>query len=637
MQRVRKEKSDSDCKQEYYVITIVRLKVSSATEHLMELTIQQALQQGIAAHKEGKLQEAERLYKAILKSQPLHPDANHNLGVLATSVDKADTALPLFKTAIEANPNIEQFWLSYIDALFKDKQFENAKKALEEAKKKGVAGEKLNFLETGLLGMPPDSEINNLLKQYQAGQLSVAEKLALSLTKRFPKHQFAWKVLGGIFGQTGRKVEALNANKKAVELSPKDVEAHNNLGVTLKVLGRLDEAEESYKKTIALKPDYAEAHYNLGITLKELGRLEDSEESFAQAIALKPDHAEAHSNLGNALQELHKLDEAEASYRQAIAVKPDYAEAHSNLGVMLKARGKLDEAESSYRQAIAAKPDYAEAHSNLGNTLQELGRLDEAEVSLRQAIKLSPNYALAHFNLGKVLYIKDDKNSALKSINKANEISPQSKEFKLLLDIITSKKNVEKSETTNGRKVKLGFNKELTTNPFISKRVVEPKLIADLSEMRSREMDEALNTPVFGNGRCSLDYNMFGEDRPILRTVENDLIGIMKQAVNAEVFVCDSFFNIYGAGAGIPPHTHLSELDKEKNLRLSEQKFSLAYYLSVGDQNCSDPGILKLYDPDEDILPYEGMIVIFPADRRHSAIYNGKTDRVMIGINFYSL
>ena len=31
----------------------------------MEPTIDQALQQGVAAHKEGKLQEAERLYQAI--------------------------------------------------------------------------------------------------------------------------------------------------------------------------------------------------------------------------------------------------------------------------------------------------------------------------------------------------------------------------------------------------------------------------------------------------------------------------------------------------------------------------------------------------------------------------------------------
>ena len=103
----------------------------------MELSIDQALQQGIAAHKEGKLQEAERLYRAILQSQPQHADANHNLGVLAVSVNKTEAALPLFKTALEANPKIEQFWLSYIDALIKEKQFANAKQVLEQTPSQG--------------------------------------------------------------------------------------------------------------------------------------------------------------------------------------------------------------------------------------------------------------------------------------------------------------------------------------------------------------------------------------------------------------------------------------------------------------------------------------------------------------------
>ena len=103
----------------------------------MELTIEQALQQGVAAHREGKLQEAERLYRGNLAVPSQHPpDANHNLGVLAVSVNKADVALPLFKTALEANPKIELFWLSYIDALIKEKQFDNAKQALKQAESK---------------------------------------------------------------------------------------------------------------------------------------------------------------------------------------------------------------------------------------------------------------------------------------------------------------------------------------------------------------------------------------------------------------------------------------------------------------------------------------------------------------------
>ena len=86
----------------------------------MELTIEQALQRAVEAHKAGKLQDAETLYRAILQAQPKHPDANHNLGVLAVSLNKTDAALPLFKIALEANPNQGQFWLSYVDALIKE-------------------------------------------------------------------------------------------------------------------------------------------------------------------------------------------------------------------------------------------------------------------------------------------------------------------------------------------------------------------------------------------------------------------------------------------------------------------------------------------------------------------------------------
>ena len=84
---------------------------------MTELTIDQALQQGIEAHKAGQVQEADRLYTAILKAQPKHPDANHNMGVLAVRVGKVQEALPFFKTALEANSATAQFWLSKIGAL----------------------------------------------------------------------------------------------------------------------------------------------------------------------------------------------------------------------------------------------------------------------------------------------------------------------------------------------------------------------------------------------------------------------------------------------------------------------------------------------------------------------------------------
>ena len=189
----------------------------------MELTIEQALKQGVAAHKAGKLQEAERLYRAILQSEPSHPDANHNLGVLAVSENKADAALPLFKTALEANPKIEQFWLSYIEALITERQFEDAKRALKKGKKKGVAKEKLKALTQKLasvkagkapLQTPSQAELDSLLEHYQNGRYDDAEKMALLITQEFPENQFAWKVLGALLGQKGMKAESLVPSQK---------------------------------------------------------------------------------------------------------------------------------------------------------------------------------------------------------------------------------------------------------------------------------------------------------------------------------------------------------------------------------------------------------------------------------------
>ena len=106
----------------------------------MELTLDQALQKGVEAHKAGQIQDADRLYTAILKAQPEHPDANHNMGVLAVSVGKVQEALPSFKTALEANPSTGQFWLSYIDALTKLGKLADAKAMLDQAKSKGGKG-----------------------------------------------------------------------------------------------------------------------------------------------------------------------------------------------------------------------------------------------------------------------------------------------------------------------------------------------------------------------------------------------------------------------------------------------------------------------------------------------------------------
>jgi Flp pilus assembly protein TadD len=215
------------------------------------------------------------------------------------------------------------------------------------------------------ISKPSQEQFSKLIKYYQNRQFEDAEKLAVSITKEFPEHQFAWKVLGVILIQVGRLSESLTATQKSVELNPMDNEAHYNLGVVLKGLDRSNEAEKSYRQAIKLKPDYAEAHSNLGNTLQNLGRYVEAEKSYRQAITLKPDYAEVHNNLGLTLQELGKSDEAESSFKQSIKLKPDFAEAYNNLGITLKELGRLEEAMNSYTKAIELNPHLPESHENL--------------------------------------------------------------------------------------------------------------------------------------------------------------------------------------------------------------------------------------------------------------------------------
>ena len=153
-----------------------------------EISINDALKHGVEAHRSGKVEEADRYYTAILQAQPNHPDANHNMGVLAVGLGKVEEALPFFTKALEANKSIEQFWLSYINALINLNRTSDAEMVLTEAKLKGIADSRLEILEEnfisnqdtkkklGINSEPPEELLKPLLISNQQKQFEVLQK-----------------------------------------------------------------------------------------------------------------------------------------------------------------------------------------------------------------------------------------------------------------------------------------------------------------------------------------------------------------------------------------------------------------------------------------------------------------------------
>ena len=112
---------------------------------------------------------------------------------------------------------------------------------------------------------------------------------------------------------------------------------------------------------------------------------------------------------------------------------------------------------------------------------------------------------------------------------------------------------------------------------------------------------------------------------------------IAQQVVGTDIYIEESWFTVLKNGGNVKKHRHISGLCKIKGFNIEHQRFALVYYLDVGRQDSSNPGYLKFYDPDLELLPSNGMVVIFPGNRYHSVNYDGTSDRIIIGINFWSL
>ncbi len=202
----------------------------------------------------------------------------------------------------------------------------------------------------------------------------------------------------------GRFDEAIAEWKKAVDISPKDAKANNNLGKALAEKGLLDEAIAHYRKALEANSEYAKAHTNLGIALAKKGNLDEATAHLQKAVEISPKFAEAQNSLGRALAEKGKPDEALVHFRKAVEVNPRYAEAHTNLGRALAEKGDTAAAEEHFRKAVEVNPQYAEGHNSLAVAVAWSGKLDEAVAHWRKAIEINPQYAEARYNLGNLLY-----------------------------------------------------------------------------------------------------------------------------------------------------------------------------------------------------------------------------------------
>jgi len=233
------------------------------------------LQAAVAHQKAGRLSDAVKLYKRVLKDSPDNFDCVYLLAALYAQQGNFTAAADMLRRAAKMRPEL-------VD---------------------------VRYNLAVVLGM--------------AGNHAEAVQLYRRILAINPLHANARNNLAASLLSTGQVADALQQYDELIALDPASAEAHNNHGMALQYLKRFDEALGSYDKAIALKSDFAQAHVNRGNVLAILRQPDDALESYNKAIAVKPDFADAHSNAGNIYCNRQSYAAALAAYERALALRGD--------------------------------------------------------------------------------------------------------------------------------------------------------------------------------------------------------------------------------------------------------------------------------------------------------------------------
>jgi tetratricopeptide (TPR) repeat protein len=215
----------------------------------------------------------------------------------------------------------------------------------------------------------------------------------------------AWLALAHVL-ENKKPEEALQAYRKASELTPKDPEPHLSAGLLHERQKEFSDAEAEYKQVLALDPHNADPHNTeaaIGLTnlYMKSGRLGDAEPLLRRLTAERPDDAGIHLQLGRVLAAQGKKDDAITEIQTALKLAPADSDAQRDLAELLVESKKLPDAEQMYRDLIKGHPNDAELHQLLGEVLLKEHKFPDAQQEFIATVKIKPDLGDAYGSLAK--------------------------------------------------------------------------------------------------------------------------------------------------------------------------------------------------------------------------------------------
>ncbi len=230
-----------------------------------------------------------------------------------------------------------------------------------------------------------------------------------------------------------------NYAQQAINLSPNNADAWDNLGLALFRLTQYSDAETAFNKATSLEPQNALYWNNLAGSLREQNQLADAAKMLIeQALRLDPNLPAAYLNLGIVYLKADRPDLAAQALQNAIRLLPPSQAADAQtflkqtqepdrwlrLGDQLLQNQQYQAAAQAYDTAAQLGAAYADAAAGYTSALIGLKDWQNATQVLQQAIQKAPQDARLYNNLGVVAREQGDLDSARQDFQKAIQLQP---------------------------------------------------------------------------------------------------------------------------------------------------------------------------------------------------------------------
>ena len=281
---------------------------------------------------EGKVEKAEGAVRVYLSEHQNSADAHFLLGLILFRKIQAEATEKL--AFADSND-------SALGTAGAQSREENARASLAE------------YTEGAKYQRPSAADLKIVALDYVLlGSYADASKWLERSVAENPKDAEAWYYLGRSKYNENRFEEGIRSFARCLELEPRNVKAHSNLGLSYAGLNRNPEALAALQTAIAWQAESprksAEPYIAMGDLLIQQNRLPEAVGYLVQAAQIAPRESRAREKLGSAYLNLNDLPAAQSQLESAVAFDPENPSLHYLLGTVYRKQGRPEKAKAEF-------------------------------------------------------------------------------------------------------------------------------------------------------------------------------------------------------------------------------------------------------------------------------------------------